>query len=144
MNVAGKAVIVNPDGKVLILRESPTHKTNTMAGHYQLPGGRLEPGETFEQGLRREVREEAGLEITIGKPLQLGEWRPVIQGVPHQVFVVFVAAETNSRAVTVSDEHDDYLWIDPIKRRNYDIMPQDDTAIDAYVQSKLDLKQPNG
>lgn len=75
MQLAAKAVIVNGDGQVLILREAPaaTYSTNTKSGRYQLPGGRIKPGEKFEDGLLREVLEETGLAIEIGKPLLVGE-----------------------------------------------------------------------
>lgn len=136
LHVAAKAVIINAKGEVLILREASaaTHPTNTKSGRYQLPGGRLKPGEGFEAGLRREVSEETGLDIAIGKPLLVGEWRPVVQGRPRQIIGVFVAARTNTKAVRISGEHDDYRWIDPANRIDYDIVPPDWEAIDAFVE----------
>jgi len=71
--VAMKAVIVR-DGKVLILREAKTYDEGTNIGRYHMPGGRLDPGENFEDGLRREVREETGLEVELEFPVYVGEW----------------------------------------------------------------------
>lgn len=135
LHVAAKAVIIDPKGRVLIMREASakTHPTNTKSGRYQLPGGRLKPGEKFVDGLRREIFEETGLEIEIGDPLLVGEWRPVVQGVPWQIVGVFIAAKAKSDKVRSSDEHDAFKWIDPVKYSNYDIIPPDWEAIDKYV-----------
>ncbi|MFC3454913.1 NUDIX hydrolase [Amycolatopsis speibonae] len=49
-------VVTDPDGRVLLLERVDT-------GGWGLPGGLMEPGESFEETGRREVREEIGLEI---------------------------------------------------------------------------------
>ncbi len=80
--IALKAVIAK-DGKLLVLREASTYDEGTNTGRYHFPGGRLNPGEPFMDGLRREVTEETGLDIEIGEPLFVGEWFPVIKGIPN-------------------------------------------------------------
>jgi len=55
-------VIVNQRGKVLLLE-------NKSSGKYWFPGGGIEIGEKIEEGLRREIREETGLEVKIKKLL---------------------------------------------------------------------------
>ena len=51
--------LVDPDGRVLIARR-PEGKS--MAGLWEFPGGKVDPGETPEQALVRELREELGIE----------------------------------------------------------------------------------
>lgn len=136
--IAPKAVIVNAKGQVLILREAPkeTYTGNTQSGRYQLPGGKLEPGETFEECLRREVQEETGLNIESGEPLLVGEWRPVVRGTQQQIIGVFVAAKAVSDAVRLSGEHDGYSWINPSDRAAYDVVSPDCDAIDIYAKRR--------
>jgi 8-oxo-dGTP diphosphatase len=57
------AVVTNADGEVLLIRRGkpPLHR------EWSIPGGKVEAGETLHQALAREVREETGLEITIGE-----------------------------------------------------------------------------
>lgn len=53
LRVAGKAIIINSKGKVLLLREAVTYQEGTNIGRYQCPGGRLNPGESYTEGLLR-------------------------------------------------------------------------------------------
>lgn len=53
--------LVDSDGRVL-LTERPPGKA--LAGHWEFPGGKVEPGETPEQSLIRELREELGIDVS--------------------------------------------------------------------------------
>jgi 8-oxo-dGTP diphosphatase len=113
LQVAAKAAIVNKMGEVLIVREAQTGKNNTKVGLYGLVGGRLDPGETFYDGLAREVLEETGLTATPLAPLYVGEWHPVIRGQEHQIIAIFMLCRATAGGVRLSAEHDDYKWVKP-------------------------------
>jgi len=133
--IAMKAVIVDKTGKVLILREAATYGEGTQRGRYHMPGGRIEAGENFEEALRREIKEETGLEVEIDRPIYVGEWRPVIRGVPHQIIgTFFVCTPKGENSVKLSDEHDDYKWINPKDRSKYDLMNPEDKVIDNFAE----------
>jgi 8-oxo-dGTP diphosphatase len=55
--------VLTDGGRILLIRRG--HEPE--AGRWSLPGGRVEPGETDDQALVREVREETGLEVTAGR-----------------------------------------------------------------------------
>ena len=134
-NVAMKAVIAH-EGKILLLKESCKHDTNVQADRYQFPGGRLELGEPFLDGLRREVMEETGMEIGVGKPLFVGEWFPVIKGVPHQIVAMFMICTPLTTRVALSEEHVDYKWVTYEQSLQYDVMKPDDEVVATYFKTQ--------
>lgn len=133
LKVAAKAVVVNEKGEVLLLREASTNKEGVNLGCYCNPGGRLNPGESYEDGLRREVMEETGLAIESLYPIYVGEWHPVINGVPHQIIAIFTVCKAATSAVKLSEEHDDFKWINSKDRDKYDIMAPEGDVLDRYT-----------
>ena len=60
------AGVIRRRGRLLIDRRNPD---GLLGGLWEFPGGKVEPGETLDEALRREVREEVGIEIEVGDPL---------------------------------------------------------------------------
>lgn len=133
--IATKALIINDKGQILILREAGSYDEGTNAGRYHMPGGRLDPGEPFIDGLKREVDEETGLRIEIGKPIYVGEWFPVIKGVHNQIVAIFFICKSLTDNVRLSEEHDEYKWVLPKDASSFDIMSPEDSVIEEYVKS---------
>lgn len=82
------AAVLLIDGKVVLAR----HRKGPRAYHL-LPGGGVERGETLEQALVREVAEETGLSVDIGRPLILNDTIDPA-GRRHLVNVTFSASVT--------------------------------------------------
>ncbi|HSW80697.1 MAG TPA: NUDIX domain-containing protein [Candidatus Saccharimonadales bacterium] len=139
MQVAAKAILVNQDGKILILREASTYDEGTNAGKYHgSVGGRINPTESYSEGLKREVEEEAGItDFEPLYPVYVGEWSPVIKGSKKHIFGIFTVCRTKSTKVKLSDEHDEYKWISLDEVDKYDILDGDRAAIEAYVKHPL-------
>jgi 8-oxo-dGTP diphosphatase len=103
MKKIGRGVkgIIMKDDKFLVLT-----KPN---GDFDLPGGRVEPGENLKDSLRREIKEETGLEVEIKE--SVGRWtfkkksKLFVMGVTY--LCEFLAGQ-----VKLSDEHDGYFWSD--------------------------------
>lgn len=68
-------VLIRDDGAFLIAQRPPG---KPMAGYWEFPGGKIEPGETVFEGLRREFHEELGIEIVSGCP-----WAQRVFVYPH-------------------------------------------------------------
>ncbi len=60
------AAVIEQDGRVLIAQRP---LEGMLGGLWEFPGGKKEPGETLAECLRREIREELGLEIEVGPPV---------------------------------------------------------------------------
>jgi 8-oxo-dGTP diphosphatase len=111
--VATKALIEH-DGKVLIIRESSGYKDGTNAAKFDVPGGRLTPGEHYLDALHREIKEETGLVVDTLTPFVV---RSGVKISPSagKVLIYFVIFRTHIRGikptVTLSKEHVEYKWI---------------------------------
>lgn len=64
--IIGVAVIWNEQGKILIDRRRPE---GLMGGLWEFPGGKLEPGETVQDCIKREIQEELAIGVKVGAHL---------------------------------------------------------------------------
>jgi 8-oxo-dGTP diphosphatase len=62
MPVIVTAAVIERDGRLLVTRRL---EGSHMGGRWEFPGGKCEPGETVEQCLAREIREELGAEVVV-------------------------------------------------------------------------------
>lgn len=64
---------IERDGQLLLIEYADAH----LGRHWGLPGGGVEAGETLHAALRREVLEETGATVTVGRLLLVNEYDPV-------------------------------------------------------------------
>ena len=104
-NVTQKGVVFGPQNDVLLVRQGNEFP-------WVFPGGRVQTGEDADGALRRELREEIGLEVTVGQPVHAltGVWYTE-DGEP--MFTVIYRCETDAREVTLNHEHEQWQWVDP-------------------------------
>lgn len=70
-------ILIRPDGRFLLTSRPPG---KVYAGYWEFPGGKLEPGESVEQALARELHEELGLTVD---PADVRRWREQLVDYPH-------------------------------------------------------------
>ena len=63
--IEGVAAIISYKNKILCVQRN-VNKYDYISKKYEFPGGKIEPSETHDQALRREIREELEMEISIG------------------------------------------------------------------------------
>ena len=103
--VGSCAVILDADKKVLLTRR-------TDNGRWCLPGGRVEPGENVSEGCAREVLEETGLEVAIGRLIAVYSTPDMLVEYPDgnrvQLISFSFEAEVTGGSLRLSDETTDY------------------------------------
>ncbi len=120
---AMKAFIVH-DGKVLLLRESVKYEDGTNFDKWIEPGGRVQPGENFREGLLREIKEETGLEVDIVAPFYVDEWRPKVRGEQWQIIGTFFVCRPRSTEVVLGEDHEEYKWVTPNEAATLSLAPE--------------------
>lgn len=96
VSVAG--IVVDDHDRVLVIRRQDT-------GAWQAPGGVLELDESFEQGVRREVAEETGVEVDVER--LSGVYKNLSRGIVALVF----RCKPRSQALTATDEASEIRWM---------------------------------
>jgi 8-oxo-dGTP diphosphatase len=84
-----------------------------LPGKYELPGGHVDFGESLEQGLKREWKEEFGADIAVGRPIYAFTYINESKKA-HVVEIVFLAAlkDDQQKIVLNSKDHSSYAWIE--------------------------------
>ncbi|WP_223546824.1 8-oxo-dGTP diphosphatase MutT [Priestia aryabhattai] len=111
------AAIIKEKDQILIAQRN---SKDPLAGKWEFPGGKLETGETPEECLVREIREELQVEVEIGS-----FYDDNVYGFKDQaIHLLFYWAETMNGEVTPV-VHDDVKWITIKELARFDFAPAD-------------------
>jgi 8-oxo-dGTP diphosphatase len=125
-------------GKILLLKRA----VGFLSGQWFLPGGALDAGESPVDGARRELKEEAGLDVEGDLELVGVYWSAADAGY-GQVFISYRGRATDGD-VRISHEHDGARWVDPHEMRGtitdefIDALAQGDARLGGLIQSIRD------
>ena len=103
VSVAG--IVVDDHDRVLVIKRRDN-------GHWEPPGGVLELGETFEEGVKREVLEETGVHVEVGR--LTGVYKNMPRGIVALVFRCTPRGEP--LAATSEAKEIDWLTLDQVRR----------------------------
>ena len=102
--------VVREDNKILILRRHPKSRNNPHK--WELPGGKVDPGEFFDNALIREFKEETNLDVKIESLFEVvqDEFISRRTNQPISTVQLMMNLEIMDGEVQISSEHDDYKW----------------------------------
>ena len=111
--------LVDADRRVLIAQRP---QAGSMAGLWEFPGGKLEPGETPEQALIRELEEELGISTKAACLAPLTFASHAYENF-HLLMPVFVCRKWDG--IPQPHAHDALKWVRPQALRDFDMPPAD-------------------
>lgn len=111
MVAVGAMIEHDPSGKILLVKRSET--AYYLPGIWEDLGGRIKQFEEPEDALRREVKEETGLEIEILKPLAIFHDYYGERTAENELLIITYWCKAKSDQVVLSDEHTEYRWVSP-------------------------------
>ena len=97
--VSVAALVTNDQGKILLV--------NSPWRGWEYPGGLIEPGETFQEALRREIREEAGVEV------EISGFVGICKNVEKDIVNIDFTCRYIGGELTTSEESTEVIWATP-------------------------------
>src|SRR5688500_4515350 len=131
--VAG--VIADARGRILLARRT---EGRDLAGLWEFPGGKREPGESAESALARELREELGIEVEIGAPVIAGPQR-----YPHKQLRPDVRHIRAWHGSAKGHEGQALAWVPPARWASYPMPPADIPVVAALLHPDCSLVTPD-
>ena len=109
-------------GERFMICQRPAHKARGLK--WEFVGGKVEPGESKEEALRRECKEELDVEVAVGD---------VFMEVTHEYPDITVHLTLYNAEIMAGEpkllEHNDLRWITPAEIPNYDFCPADEEIL---------------
>ena len=115
------AALIWDDDKFMICQR-PAHKARALL--WEFVGGKVEPGETKEQALIRECKEEIAVTLSVGDVFM-----DVIHEYPDITVHLTLFNATIAEGIPQKLEHNDIKWITPVEISNYNFCPADEEIL---------------
>lgn len=129
---------LHKDGKLFTAKRAASK--DFLPNKYELPGGHIEVGETLQEGLQREFREEFGANITVGECFHAFVYENEVKQ-SQSVEIIFFAtlADETEEIILKLEEHSEYAWIDRSQLDTY--FASDDEEYKAIIKGFEKLSQ---
>lgn len=112
------AAILEKDGKILIAKRKTGDKL--FAGLWEFPGGKVEEGETPEECMARELKEELEIEVEVGELITSNKHK-----YPHGIFELLAYRVKHVSGEMVLNDHEEIKWVTADEMSNYEFPPAD-------------------
>lgn len=130
----GIGVVVFKHDRVLLIRRGKPPRE----GHWSLPGGRQRLGERIEEAAAREVREETGLEVTVGGLVDVLDsiTRDDRGALEYHYTLIDLLAEWRAGEARAGHDAADVTWADPADLGPYDLWSETERIIALALEKR--------
>jgi len=120
------AALIIADGKILLARR---RMDDHMGGRWEFPGGKLDPGESPDIALVRELQEELGITVHVEKPFTFSHW----EYPEKRVLILFFLCRI-LRGEPRPLECDAVEWFAPSELERLDLPPADEAVLEDVLE----------
>ena len=124
------AAILESNGKILIAKRKSLD--TLFGGFWEFPGGKIEEGETPEECMARELKEELEIEVEVGELITSNEHK-----YPHGIFELLANKVKHISGAFILNDHDEIKWITIDELSNFKFPPADAPIISYLKNSTL-------
>lgn len=103
------AIIVDGEGRVLVMKRN----NEPAKGLYWYPGGRIKLGQSLEEALKEQIKEETGLEWSDLRVIKVASVDSNIFKSRHTVNINFLLKKVSKSEVQLNQGHSDFKWLRP-------------------------------
>jgi 8-oxo-dGTP diphosphatase len=126
------AALICREGKVLVCQR---RRNDTFGLQWEFPGGKVELGETPIDALERELREELGVDATIGD--ELYRTRHHYGEIPTELSLIFFKASVHEESLLENFAFERFEWADPTDLLQYKFLAADTELIALLVRREI-------
>ncbi|MBP3256105.1 MAG: 8-oxo-dGTP diphosphatase MutT [Clostridia bacterium] len=121
------AVIQNEEGKILIAQRN---LKKSQGGLWEFPGGKIEPNETKEEAIIREIKEEMDIDIEAKKFID----QKVFNYPDKDINLIAIECKQIKGDIKLN-EHEDIKWVNKNELRNFNFAPADKFIINTILET---------
>lgn len=116
------AALIEEEGRLLV---GQRRRSDTFGLKWEFPGGKVRPEETPEQGLKRELREELGVDSAIGAEVYRTRHR--YRELSHELLLIFFAARLQAKPLNLAFEQ--VRWVERDRLPTLEFLPADQELV---------------
>ena len=121
------AVIQNEEGKILIAQRN---LKKSQGGLWEFPGGKIEPNETKEEAIIREIKEEMDIDIETKKFID----QKIFNYPDKDINLIAIECKQIKGDIKLN-EHEDFKWVNKNELKNFNFAPADKFIINAILEN---------
>ena len=138
MNLAGNPTLVTVTAAIMSIENrvfiAQRKSSDSLRNKWEFPGGKIENNETPEQCLKREMKEEFGIDVSIGEYLDES-----IYHYEHMSIRLLAYRAFWKGGNIYPKAHNDFKWVSPDKLYEYDFAPADAPFVNKLRRREIEL-----
>ena len=138
--IVGVGAVIVDEGRVVLIKR----KYEPLRGHWSLPGGMVEIGETLESALSREMLEETGLRVDVGPVIEVFDriMHDERKRVRYHFVLIDYLCWPAGGTLTPGSDVDAAIWVDPVELAQYDLTEKATSVIQRGLTLAREAPRP--